>query len=63
MVKQLKVLVQQGYDQEEDDFEIQQNIKKDFTKYQNWAGFNFMFGKHVGKMYQEIEALAWEKDN
>jgi len=54
---QLKNSVTEGYNSDLEDYEIKNNILVDFMEYQNWVGFDTNFGKHINKVYLEIEAL------
>jgi glyoxylase-like metal-dependent hydrolase (beta-lactamase superfamily II) len=53
----LKKHVQIGYDKQLEDFNIKKNIINDFSDYKDWIGFDTNFGKHVNKMYLEIEEI------
>ncbi|BBB23226.1 beta-lactamase family protein [Abyssogena phaseoliformis symbiont OG214] len=46
-----------GYEQDLAGYEIKPIATKRLTAYKNWHGFNEQFGKHIGKMLLEIEAL------
>ncbi|MBW5290348.1 MAG: Beta-lactamase-like precursor [Candidatus Ruthia sp. Asou_11_S2] len=46
-----------GYEQDLADYEIKPIAIKQLTAYKNWHGFDEQFGKHIGKMLLEIEAL------
>ena len=52
----LNTKVKQAYDDGMDSFEIKEKILADFKAYQSWVGFDAYFGKHIGKIYMEIEA-------
>ena len=51
--------VTKGYRAEKEGFEIKKDIEAQFSEYKNWHGFDENFGKHVNKMYLEIEALEF----
>ena len=51
--------VQQGFDDEMQDFEIKEKVIGQFSDYQSWAGFDENFGKHIISMYLEVEKTAW----
>ena len=48
--------VKLAYDDGVDSFEIKDKIIAEFKPYYSWVGFDAYFGKHVDKMYREIEA-------
>lgn len=47
--------VKAGYAQDLQDFEIKPMIMARFEPWHDWSGFEEQFGKHVNKMYLEIE--------
>jgi len=53
---QLKSSVTSGYESDLEDYEIKNKIQINFLDYQNWIGFDVNFGKHINKMYLEIES-------
>lgn len=53
----LHKVVKQGFDNDQLDYEIKDNVIAQFESYKNWAGFDKNFGKHINKMYLEIEDL------
>ncbi len=53
----LVAAVKLGYEEGLADYEIKKNIQIDFESYRDWVGFEEQFGKHVNKMYLEIEDL------
>jgi glyoxylase-like metal-dependent hydrolase (beta-lactamase superfamily II) len=53
----LQRAVKKGFDNDLEDYEIKDNIIAQFEAYKNWTGFDKNFGKHVNKMYLEIENL------
>lgn len=53
----LHKVVKQGFDNDQLDYEIKDNVIAQFESYKYWAGFDKNFGKHINKMYLEIEAL------
>ncbi len=55
----LRDKVKPGFEDDLEDFEIKQKIIADFAAYKDWHGFDTNFGKHVNKMYAEIEAAAF----
>jgi len=52
----LNQAVLDGYEADLEDYEIKNQIQNKFLTYQNWIGFDTNFGKHINKMYLEIEA-------
>ncbi|MCU7950196.1 MAG: MBL fold metallo-hydrolase [gamma proteobacterium symbiont of Bathyaustriella thionipta] len=52
-------VVQIGFDDELQDFEIKEKVIAQFADYQQWHGFDTNFGKHINSMYLEIENIAW----
>ena len=55
----VKEVVQVGFDDDMQDFEIKEKVIDQFGDYKSWAGFNSNFGKHINSMYLEIEKSAW----
>ncbi|MCW8930374.1 MAG: MBL fold metallo-hydrolase [Gammaproteobacteria bacterium] len=55
----VKEVVQVGFDDELQDFEIKEKVIGQFDDYKNWEGFSVNFGKHINTMYLEIEKTAW----
>ncbi len=49
--------VRNGFDDGLQDYEIKDKIITQFEAYKNWSGFDKNFGKHINKMYLEIEEL------
>ena len=47
--------VAKGFREEKEDYTIKKDIIGDFKAYIKWSGFDENFGKHVNKMYLEIE--------
>jgi glyoxylase-like metal-dependent hydrolase (beta-lactamase superfamily II) len=47
--------VTKGYRAEKADYEISKEIRSKFAHFAGWAGFDFNFGKHVSKMFLEVE--------
>lgn len=56
-LKIVRTGVQEGYGDDLADFEIKPILLAKVQDYQSWHGFNTQFGKHIGKMYLEVEAL------
>lgn len=48
-------IVQQGFEEGLENYEIKENALSQVEEYQGWANFDTNFGKHIGKMYLEIE--------
>lgn len=55
----IKEVVQEGFDNDMQDFEIKQQVIGQFDDYKSWEGFATNFGKHINSMYLEIEKLDW----
>ena len=58
-LEKLQKGVTKGYRAEKEGFEIKKDIEAHFEDFKNWSGFEENFGKHVNKMYLEIEALEF----
>jgi len=56
-MKILKDVVQKGYSDDMESFEIKKDAIKALEQYKSWDAFDTRIGKHVAKMYEEIEAL------
>jgi len=52
-------VVQAGFDDDLQDFEIKEKVIAQFADYSSWHGFDTNFGKHINSMYLEIEKTAW----
>lgn len=48
-------IVQQGFEDGLENYEIKEIALDQVKAYQDWANFETNFGKHIGKMYLEIE--------
>jgi len=55
----LQAIVKTGYDQDLEDYEIKTVANKELQEYHAWPGFEEQFGKHVFKMYLEIQKQAF----
>ena len=53
----LKNIVKTAYEDDVESFEIKESAIKELKYYENWDTFHEKVGKHISKMYQEIEAL------
>ena len=51
--------VTKGYRAEKEGHEIKKQLAGQFEGYQDWSGFEGNFGKHINKMYLEVEALEF----
>ena len=58
-LERLRDGVTRGYRAEKEDYEIRKQLAPLFAEYKNWSGFDLQFGKHVSKMYLEVEALEF----
>ncbi len=47
--------VSKGFAAEKQDYEIRKAIFDKFSSYSHWTGFKSNFGKHISKMYSEVE--------
>ncbi len=47
--------VSKGFAAEKQDYEIRKAIIEKFASYKHWEGFQSNFGKHISKMYVEVE--------
>ena len=56
---QVQNVVELGFEDELQDFEIKDKVIGQFKKYSLWDGFETNFGKHINKMYLEVEKTAW----
>ncbi len=52
----LQKIVKQGFEQELEDYEIKEVAAKQLQACKDWHGYDEQFGKHVFKMYLEIQA-------
>ena len=59
-LKAVYKLVKLQYDEGMSDFEIKPLIVPDLKTYQDWADFDRIIGKHINKIYLEIEAASFE---
>lgn len=55
----LQKTVTKGYRADKPGYQIKKEIMAQFGAYKDWAGFESSFGKHVNKMYLEVEALEF----
>lgn len=55
----LQAVVSKGYEEGLQGYEIKQANISRFDEYRNWNGFSAYLGKHIGKMYLEVEEKAW----
>jgi len=58
-LEKLRVDVTKGYRAEKPDYKIRNDILANFSAYKDWTGFDSNFGKHVSKIYLEIEELEF----
>jgi len=56
-LKIIKSEMQKAYDDDKASFEVKGEISKKLATYHKWNGYEENFGKHLGKMILEIEAL------
>ena len=55
----LEEVVNEGFESDLQGYEIKQANLSRFEDFQNWHGFSTYLGKHVDKMYLEVEEKAW----
>ena len=55
----LRKVVKAGLEQELQGYEIKQANLQRFDQYSDWSGFDIQLGKHIDKMFLEIEELTW----
>jgi len=55
----LRQVVEAGLEDELQGYEIKQANLQRFERYSDWSGFDIQLGKHIDKMFLEIEQLAW----
>lgn len=58
-LRMLDEVVSSGFEEDLQGYEIKQANMSRFDAYQNWNGFSAYLGKHIDKMYLEVEAKAW----
>ena len=58
-LNKVKAVVEAGFEEDLEDFEIKDKASDQFVPYQSWVGFDANFGKHINSMYLEIEKGAW----
>lgn len=58
-LKTLHEVVSAGFEEELQGYEIKQANLGKFEPWQDWYGFETYLGKHIDKMYLEIEEQAW----
>ncbi len=55
----LRSAVEAGFEEDLQGYEIKETNLPRFSSWQNWHGFDTNMGKHVDKMYLEVEQQAW----
>jgi len=58
-LEKLRDGVTKGYRAEKEGHEIKKDIEAQFNDYKSWSGFDSNFGRHINKMYLEVEALEF----
>ena len=58
-LKKVKAVVQTGFDDGLQGYEIKEKVIQQFSGYQSWAGFDTNFGRNINKMFLETEEAAW----
>lgn len=56
-LQKLKQVVKAGFEADLSDYEIKAKSAQQFDAWRNWSGFDVNFGRHINKMYLEIESL------
>lgn len=56
-LKQLKTVVEQGLEDELEDYEIKAQVLQQFEHVNHWNRFDVQFGPNLNKMYLELEAF------
>ena len=56
-LKQLKTVVEQGMEDDLEDYEIKARVLQQFDYVSHWNDFDVQFGPHLNKMYLELEAF------
>ncbi|MFT5506416.1 MAG: glyoxylase-like metal-dependent hydrolase (beta-lactamase superfamily II) [Gammaproteobacteria bacterium] len=55
----LRDVVEAGFEEGLEAYEIKQESNQIFKHYESWVGFKSNFGKHLSQMYLEVEQVAW----
>ncbi len=55
----LREVVKAGLEQELQGYEIKRANLQRFDQYSSWSGFDVQLGKHIDKMFLEMEELDW----
>ena len=55
----LREVAEAGLEQELQGYEIKKANLQRSAPYSDWAGFDIQLGKHIDKMFLEVEELAW----
>jgi glyoxylase-like metal-dependent hydrolase (beta-lactamase superfamily II) len=55
-LKILKSVVSEGYANDQEPYEIKVEALKKLKRYEDWSGFEDELGRHISKLYLEIEA-------
>lgn len=58
-LKLLREVAAAGFEADLQGYEIKQQNLARFEPYRDWYGFEDYLGKHIDKMYLEVEALSW----
>ncbi|MCP4934025.1 MAG: MBL fold metallo-hydrolase [bacterium] len=58
-LEKLRDGVTKGYRAEKESYQIKKDIEAQFAQFKKWNGFESNFGRHVNKMYLEVEALEF----
>ena len=56
-LQKLKMVVEQGLEDDLEDYEIKQSSIEEFSEVKDWFGFEERFGVNLNKMYLELEAF------
>jgi glyoxylase-like metal-dependent hydrolase (beta-lactamase superfamily II) len=56
-IKGIKRIAKAGYEDDLESYELKSIVNKEMPMYSTWNGYGHNLGKHLAKMYQELEAL------
>jgi glyoxylase-like metal-dependent hydrolase (beta-lactamase superfamily II) len=56
-MKGIQSISKVGYEDDLESYELKDQVKKELSQYSSWSGFHHNMGKHLAKMYEELEKL------
>ena len=56
-IKEIQRIAKAGYEDDVESYELKPQVKKELSSYSSWGGFEHNMGKHLAKMYMELEEL------